>query len=49
MHYLAQNFTAKVKEELVAQDNAILSGETFYNMKIGEEYVSIEEFVDGTF
>ena len=54
MHYLARNFTAKLKEELVAQDNEILFGETFYYKKIfmgkiGEEYVTIEEFVDGTF
>ena len=54
MHYLARNFTAKLKEELVAQDNEILFGETFsykkiFMGKIGEEYVTIEEFVDGTF
>ena len=54
MHYLAQNFTAKLKEELVAQDNEVLFGETFsykkiFMGKIGEEYVTIEEFVDGTF
>ena len=54
MHYLARNFTAKLKEELVLQDNELLFGETFYYKKIfmgkiGEEYVTIEEFVDGTF
>ena len=54
MHYLARNFTPKLKEELVAQDNELFFGETFYYNKIfmgkiGEEYVTIEEFVDGTF
>ena len=54
MHYLARNFTAKLKEELVLQDNELLFGETFYYKKIfmgkiGEEYVTTEEFVDGTF
>ena len=54
MHYLVRNFTAKLKEELVAQDNEVLFGETFsykkiFMGKIGEEYVTIEEFVDRTF
>ena len=54
MHYLARNFPAKLKEQLVLQDNELLFGVTFYYKKIfmgkiGEEYVTIEEFVDGTF
>ena len=28
MHYLARNFAAKLKEELIASDNEILFGET---------------------
>ena len=54
MHYLARNFAAKLKEELLASDNEILFGETMsykkiFMGKIGEEYVTVEEFVEGTF
>ena len=42
MHYLARNFAAKLKEELLASDNEILFGETMsykkiFMGKIGEE------------
>ena len=54
MHYLARNFAAKLKEELLASDNEILFGETMsykkiYMGMIGEEYVTVEEFIEGTF
>ena len=34
MHYLARNFAAKLKEELLASDNEILFGETMSYKKI---------------
>ena len=54
MHYLARNFAAKLKEELIASDNEILFGETMsykkiYMGTIDREYVTVEEFIDGTF
>ena len=54
MHYLARNFAAKLKEELIASDNEILFGETIsykkiYMGTIDGEYVTVEEFIDGTF
>lgn len=54
MHYLAQNFAAKLKDELIASDNEILFGETMsykkiYMGTIDGEYVTVKEFVDGTF
>ena len=53
MPYFARNFTANLKEELIVQDNEILFGQTFYYKKIfmwkiGEEYVTVEESVEGT-
>ena len=49
MHYLARNFAAKLKEELIASDNEILFGETMsykkiYMGTIDGEYVTVEEF-----
>ena len=55
MHYLARNFTAKMKEELIANGKETSFGETFcykkiYLGKIGDDvYVTVEELVDGTF
>ena len=54
MHYLARNFAAKLKEELIASNNEIPFGETMsynkiYMGMIGGEYVTLEEFVEGTF
>ena len=54
MHYLARNFAAKLKEELIASDNEILFGETMsykkiYMGTIDREYVTVEEFIDRTF
>ena len=55
MHYLARNFTAKMKEELVANGKEAQFGESlrYKNIFLGkignDEYVTIEEMVDGTF
>ena len=55
MHYLARNVTAKMKEELIANGKEAQFGNIFHYKKIflgkiGEdEYVSVEEFVDGLF
>ena len=54
MHYLARNFAAKLKDELIASDNEILFGETMsykkiYMGTIDGAYVTVEEFIDGTF
>ena len=53
-HYLAGNFTAKHRDELIASDNEILFWETLSYKKIyvgtiDREYVTVEEFIDGTF
>ena len=53
-HYLAGNFAAKLKDELIASDNEILFGETLSYKKIyvgtiDSEYVTVKEFIDGTF
>ena len=55
MHYLARNVTAKMKEELIANGKEAQFGKIFHYKKIflgkiGEdEYVTVEEFVDGLF
>lgn len=55
VHYLARNFTAKMKEELVANGKEAQFGESLHYKniflgKIGnDEYVTIEKMVDGTF
>ena len=53
-HYLAGNFAAKHRDELIASDNEILFWETLSYKKIyvgtiDREYVTVEEFIDGTF
>ena len=55
MHYLARNLTAKMNEELMKDDNSTFFGETLCYKKIflgkigEEEYVTVEEFIEGTF
>jgi hypothetical protein len=55
MHYLARNVTAKMKEKLIANGKEAQFGKIFHYKKIflgkiGEdEYVTVEEFVDGLF
>jgi hypothetical protein len=55
MHYLARNFTAKMKEELVANEKEGLFGECLHYKKIflgkigDDSHVTIEELVDGVF
>lgn len=49
---LCPKFHRKPKKELIVQDNEILFGQTFYYKKIfmwkiGEEYVTVEESVEG--
>lgn len=55
MHYLARNFAARLRQELQSSDNLMLFGETLRYNKIflgkldSDEYVTVEEFVEGSF
>ena len=56
LHYLARNFTDQLHTDLEKEDNLILFGDTLSYNKVmlgyirnRDEYVTIEEFVSGTF
>ncbi|CAH3177516.1 unnamed protein product [Porites lobata] len=56
LHYLARNFAAQLHTDLEKEDNLILFGDTLSYNKVmlgyirnRDEYVTVEEFVSGTF
>ena len=56
LHYLARNFAAQLHTDLEKEDNLILFGDTLSHNKVmlgyirnRDEYVTVEEFVSGTF
>ena len=56
LHYLARNFAAQLHTDLEKEDNLILFGDTLCYNKVmlgyirnRDEYVTVEEFVSGTF
>ena len=53
MHYLARNFTARLRQELQSRDNLVCLEKPNNKIFLGKldtnEYVTVEEYVEGSF